>query len=64
MKLGAVVVADEARHLLEVIRLEIDRGRGAETVRLLPARDECLREETADGLAAEQAQMSLSAHGG
>ena len=40
MKLRAVVVADQAGHLLKMFRLELDdRGR-AETMRLLPSRDE------------------------
>src|SRR5215216_452956 len=60
MKLHAVVIADETRHLLKMIRLEVDRRHSAETVRLLPARDECLSEETADGFPAEQAQMAFS----
>src|SRR5678809_948335 len=60
MKLGAVVIADETRHLLKVIRLEVDHRYGAEAVRLLPARDQCLSEETADRLPAEQPQMAFS----
>src|SRR5262245_8760726 len=60
MELAAVVVADETGHLLEVRRLELHAGRGAETRRLLTTRDECLREEAADRLAAVDTQVPLS----
>ena len=40
MKLRAVVVADQARHLLEMFRLEFHNGRGAKAMRLLAASDE------------------------
>ena len=40
MELRAVVVADEAGDLLEMLRLEFDDRGGAEAMRLLAARDE------------------------
>ena len=58
VELGAVVVADQARHLLEVLGLEVHHGRGAEAVRLLAPRDQRLAEQAADRLAAVEAQVA------
>ena len=58
VELGAVVVADQPGHLLEVLGLELDDGRRAVAMRLLPPRDERLAEQAADRLAAEEAQMA------
>ena len=58
VELGAVVVADQAGHLLEVFRFELHDRRRAEAMRLLPPRDERLREQAADGLAAVEAQVA------
>ena len=43
-----------------MLRLEVDGGGRAEAVRLLAARDERLPELAADGLAAEQPQVTRS----
>ena len=58
VELGAVVVADQAGHLLEMFGLELDDGRGAEAMRLLPAGDQRLAKQAADGLPAEEAQIA------
>ena len=58
MKLRAVVVADEPSHLLEMLRLDLDDRRGAETVRLLTARDECLTKLAANRFAAVETQVT------
>ena len=47
VELGAVVVTDQARHMLEMPRLELDSRRCAVAVRLLPPRDERLPERAA-----------------
>jgi hypothetical protein len=52
MKLAAVVIADQAGHLLEAVRLELHHGLGAEAVRLLSPGDQGLPEEAAQRLAA------------
>ena len=58
MELRAVVVADEPRSLLEMLRLEFDdRGR-AETMRLLTPGDERLRERAAERFAAKETQAA------
>ena len=61
VELRAVVVADEPRHLLEVLRLELDDRRRAEAVRLLPPRDERLAELAADRLATVETQVTRAA---
>src|SRR6185436_17724412 len=58
VELGAVVVADQAGHLLEMVRFALDDRRRAEAMRLLPPRDQRLLEEAADGLPTVEAQMS------
>ena len=58
VQLGAVVVADESRHLLEMLRLELDDGGGAEAVRLLAARDQRMAEQAAHRFEAVEAQES------
>ena len=58
VKLAGVVVTDEARHLLEIVGLEVDRGfRDARHV-LLPACDERLYVEAARRLHAVEPQVS------
>ena len=64
VELGAVVVADQAGRLLEMRGLELHDRRRAEAMRLLPPRDERLREQAADGLAAEEAQMARAGRAG
>src|ERR1035437_7921038 len=58
VKLAAVVITDQAGHLLEPVRLELHHRRGAEAVRLLAPGDQGLPEEAAQRLAAVKAQMS------
>src|SRR4051812_22439315 len=58
VKLGAVVVADQARHLLEVFRLELHDRFNARAMRLQPSSDERLPEQASDRLPAVKAQMS------
>ena len=64
VELGAVVVADEAGHLLEVLRLELHERRRAEAVGLLTPRHERLREQAPDRLAPVEAQVALAARAG
>ena len=52
VKLAAVVIADQAGHLLEAVRLELHHGLGAEAVRLLAPRDQRLPEKAAQRFAA------------
>ena len=58
VELRAVVVADEAGHLLKVLGLELNGRRRAEAVRLLAARDERLFEEASNRLAPVETQMA------
>src|SRR5687767_15448394 len=58
VELGAVVIADQAGHLLEVFWLELQPGGGTVTVRLLTPRHQRLAEETPDRLAPEQPQVA------
>ena len=57
VELRAAVVADEARHLLEVGGLELEPRRGAHVEGLLPAGHERLPEQAADGLAPEEPEV-------
>ena len=50
VKLRAVVVADETRHLLKMSRLDLNHRAGAETVRLLAPRNERLPKEARSSL--------------
>ena len=55
VEFGAAVVADQAGHLLKMLRLEFhDRGHAA-AMRLLPPRDQRLAKQAADGFAADKA---------
>ena len=58
VEFGGIVVADEAGGLLVVLRLELDRRRGAVAVGLLAAGDEGLTEGAADRLATVEAQVA------
>src|SRR5205809_750129 len=58
MELGAVVVADEAGELLEVLGLELEARRGGAPMRLLSPRDNRLLEQTPHRLAAVETQMA------
>src|SRR5579883_1624130 len=58
MKLAAVVIADQAGHLLEPFRLELHHRLGVEAVRLLPPRHQRLAEKTAQGFPAIKPQIS------
>ncbi|MNG40969.1 hypothetical protein D3C84_1298460 [compost metagenome] len=55
VELGAAVVADQPRLLLEMLGLEIDQGRGAVAMRLLAARHQRLAELAAQAFTAIQA---------
>src|SRR5579864_6376308 len=54
VELRTVIVADQAGQMLEMLRFELDDGRFAEAMRLLPPRDQRLPEETANCLSAEK----------
>src|ERR1043166_5332653 len=58
MELGAVVIADEAGELLEMLRLKLDDGRRAVAMGLLTTRDQRLTEEAAKRLPTEEAEKS------
>ena len=64
VELRAVVVADETRHLLEMSRLDLDHRGGAETVGLLPPRDERLAKLAADGLSTVESQVTRAGASG
>src|ERR1035441_8564712 len=55
---AAVVVADQAGHLLEPIRLEVDHGSRAEAVRLLPPGDQGLEKQAAQRFTAVEPQVA------
>src|ERR1039458_2167194 len=55
---AAVVIADQAGHLLEPIRLEVDDGSGAEAVRLLAPGDQGLEKQAAQRFTAVQPQVA------
>ena len=55
MKLVAAIVADKARRLLEMRRLEIHERAGAVAEGLLTPRHQALGEQAADGFAAVKA---------
>src|ERR1051325_6148146 len=59
VELGAVVVAHETGHLLEVLRFELHDRRRAVAMRLLTTGDERLPEEAADCLATVKAEVPL-----
>ncbi len=52
------VIADESRHLLEVLGLEVHHRRGAEAVGLLPPGHQGLAEEASDRSRARRAQVA------
>ncbi len=58
VELAAVVVTDETRHLLEVLRLYLDSRRGAVAERLLTTCDESLAKLTADGFSPVQSKVA------
>ncbi len=58
MKLGAVVVTDQAGHLLKMPWFKLDERCRAKTMRVLTAGNESLTEETADGLPAVKPQKT------
>src|SRR4030095_4634933 len=58
MEFGAVVVANQPRLLLVVLRLELYRRRSAVAMRLLPPREGGLSKHAARRLAPEQAQVA------
>src|ERR1035441_6482024 len=55
---AAVVIADQAGHLLEPIRLEVDDGSGAEAVRLLGGGQQGLEKRAAKRITAAQPQVA------
>jgi hypothetical protein len=57
VELGAVVITDEAGHLLEMLGLELDHGGGAVAEGLLPPGDEGLFERAPDGFPTEKPEM-------
>ena len=58
MEFRAVVVTDEAGHLLKMLGLEFNDRGGADAMGLLAARDEGLLERGAKRLAAEETQKT------
>ncbi len=58
MELGAVVISDQPRRLLEMLGREVHRARCRIAEILLAPRDQRLGEQAADRLAAEQAEMA------
>src|SRR5258708_7440423 len=58
MKLRTVVVTNEPGCLLEMFRLEFDDCGGADAMRLLPSRDECLPEQASNSFAAKKPQKT------
>src|ERR1700741_1016314 len=58
MKLRAVVIANEPRHLLEVLWIKIDRRSRPETMCLLPARNQPLTKEAPYRLTSVDTQVT------
>src|ERR1041385_8439808 len=58
VKLRAIVVADEAREMLKMLRLEFEDGGSGKAVRLLTTSNKRLAEETSNCFAPEEAKVA------